>query len=84
MEIVLLAEEVQPSKRKQVFKGLFGEDLVMIDDDWDKPTESATTKLTKREYEALEGWASKFNMSKARFMRDCIKQRMKDLRMLCE
>ena len=68
-----------------MFKGLFGDDLVIVDDgEEEKPEISVTTKLTKREYEALEGWAYKFGISKCKFMRDCICQQMKDLTMITE
>ena len=80
MERVLLIDGVEDLRNKQVFKGLFGDDLVIVDDgEEEKPTVSVTTKLTPTEAAALEGWAYKFGISKAKMMRDMIKQQMKDL-----
>ena len=84
MERVLSIEGVEDLKGKTVFKGLFGEDLVIVSDEDEKPGITVATKLTKREHEALEGWAYKFGISKCKFMRDCICQKMKDLTMLTE
>ena len=84
MERVLLADGVEDLRGKTVFKGLFGEDLVIVPDEDETPSIAVTTKLTKREYEALEGWAYKFGMSKMKFIRHCLRQQMKDLTMLTE
>jgi hypothetical protein len=85
MDRVLAIEGVEDLKGKTVFKGLFGEDLVIVDDaEEEKLTVPVMTKLTKRENEALEGWAYKFGMSKAKFIRHCLRQQMKDLTMLTE
>jgi hypothetical protein len=84
MERVLSIEGVEDLKGKTVFKGLFGEDLVIVSAEDEKPEITVATKLTKREHEALEGWAYKFGISKCKFMRDCICQKMKDLTMLTE
>ena len=85
MERVLLADGVEDLKGKRTFKGLFGEDLVMVDDrEEESPSIPVTTKLTKSENEALESWAYKFGISKYKLMRDCIRQQMKDLTMLTE
>ena len=67
-----------------MFKGLFGEDLVIVPDEDEKPEITVTTKLTKREHEALEGWAYKFGISKYKFMRDCIREKLENLRILTE
>ena len=85
MDRVLAVEGVEDLKGKTVFKGLFGDDLVIVDDAEDeKPTVPVMTKLTKREHEALEGWVYKFGISKSKFIRDCICQKMKDLTMITE
>ena len=84
MERVLAIEGVEYLKGKTVFKGLFGDDLVIMPDEEEKPTIPVMTKLTKREHDALEGWAYKFGMSKSKFMRHCLRQQMKDLRILTE
>ena len=84
MDRVLAVEGVKDLKGKTVFKGLFGDDLVIVPDEDEKPTVPVMTKLTKRENEALEGWAYKFGISKCKFIRDCICQKMKDLTMLTE
>ena len=85
MDRVLAIEGVEDLKGKTVFKGLFGDDLVIVDDaEEEKLTVPVMTKLTKREHEALEGWAYKFGMSKAKFIRHCLRQQMKDLTMLTE
>lgn len=84
MERVLLADGVEDLRGKTVFKGLFGDDLVIVLDEEEKVNMPIASKLTKREYEALEGWAYKFGMSKMKFIRHCIRQQMKDLTMLSE
>ena len=84
MERVLAIEGVEDLKGKTVFKGLFGDDLVIVPDEDEKPTVPVMSKLTKREYDALEGWAYKFGMSKSKFIRHCIRQQMKDLTTLTE
>ena len=84
MDRVLAIEGVEDLKGKTVFKGLFGDDLVIVPDEEEKLTVPVMTKLTKREHEALEGWAYKFGMSKAKFIRHCLRQQMKDLTMLTE
>ena len=85
MDRVLAIEGVEDLTGKTVFKGLFGDDLVIVDDaEKENPTVPVMTKLTKREHEALEGWAYKFGMSKAKFIRHCLCQQMKDLTTLSE
>ena len=85
MDRVLAIEGVEDLTGKTIFKGLFGDDLVIVDDaEKEKPTVPVMTKLTKREYEALEGWAYKFGISKCKFIRDCITKQMKDLTTLTE
>ena len=85
MERVLSIEGVEDLRGKTVFKGLFGDDLVIVDDGEDeKPTVPVMTKLTPTEAAALDGWAYKFGISKCKFIRDCITQQMKDLTMLTE
>ena len=84
MDRVLAIEGVEDLRVKTVFKGLFGDDLVIVPDEDEKPTVPVMTKLTKREHEALEGWAYKFGISKCKFIRDCIRQNMKDLTILTE
>lgn len=84
MDRVLAIEGVEDLKGKTVFKGLFGDDLVIVPDEDENPEITVSTKLTKRENDALEGWANKFGMSKSKFMRHCLRQQMKDLRILTE
>ena len=85
MDRVLAIEGVEDLTGKTVFKGLFGDDLVIVDDaEKENPTVPVMTKLTKREHEALEGWAYKFGMSKAKFIRHSLRQQMKDLTTLSE
>lgn len=85
MERVLLAEGVESIEGKKTFKGLFGEELIMVNDrEEESPTIPVTTKLTKSENEALERWAYKCGISKYKLMRDCIRQQLKDLQMLTE
>ena len=84
MDRVLAIEGVEDLKGKTVFKGLFGDDLVIVPDEDEKPEITVTTKLTKREHEALEGWAYKFGISKCKFIRDCIREKLEDLRILTE
>ena len=84
MDRVLAIEGVEDLRVKTVFKGLFGDDLVIVPDEDEKPTVPVMTKLTTREHEALEGWAYKFGISKCKFIRDCIRQNMKDLTILTE
>ena len=85
MERVLSIEGVEDLRGKRVFKGLFGEDLVIVNDgEEEKPTVAVTTKLTPTEAAALDGWAYKFGMSRFKFIRHCLKQQMKDLTMLTE
>ena len=84
MDRVLAIEGVKDLKGKTVFKGLFGDDLVIVPDEEEKLTVPVMTKLTKRESEALEGWAYKFGISKSKFIRDCITKQMKDLTILTE
>ena len=67
-----------------MFKGLFGDDLVIVPDEEEKPTVPVMTKLTPTEAAALDGWAYKFGISKCKFIRDCICQQMKDLTMITE
>lgn len=83
MERVLSVEGVPDLRGKTVFKGIFGDDLVIVDDgEVEKPTVPVSTKLTPTEYGALEGWAYKFGIPKSKFIRDCINQQMRDLMML--
>lgn len=84
MERVLAIEGVEDLRGKTVFKGLFGDDLVIVPDEDETPSVVVSTKLTKREADALEGWAYKFGMSKMKFIRHCLRQQMKDLTMLTE
>lgn len=84
MERVLAIEGVEDLKGKTVFKGLFGDDLVIVPDDDEKPEITVTTKLTKREHDALEEYACQFGISKYKFMRDCIREKLEDLRILTE
>ena len=84
MDRVLAVEGVKDLKGKTVFKGLFGDDLVIVPDEEEKPTVPVMTKLTPTEAAALDGWAYKFGISKCKFIRDCICQKMKDLTMITE
>lgn len=85
MERVLSIEGVEDLKGKTVFKGLFGDDLVIVDDaEEEKLSVTVMTNITQREHEALKGWAYKFGMSKAKFIRHCLRQQMKDLTILTE
>ena len=85
MDRVLAIDGVDDLRGKTVFKGLFGEELVIVDDRRDeKPTVPVMTKLTPTEAAALEGWAYKFGISKCKFICDCITNQMKDLTMLTE
>ena len=84
MDRVLAIEGVEDLKGKTVFKGLFGDDLVIVPDEEEKPTVPVMTKLTPTEAAALDGWAYKFGISKCKFIRDCICQKMKDLTMITE
>ena len=85
MDRVLAIEGVEDFKGKTVFKGLFGDDLVIVDDRMEeKPTVPMMTKLTPTEAAALDGLAYKFGISKCKFIRDCITKQMKDLTMLTE
>ena len=84
MDRVLAIEGVEDLKGKTVFKGLFGDDLVIVPDEEEKPTVPVMTKLTPTEAAALDGWAYKFGISKCKFIRDCICQQMKDLTMLTD
>ena len=67
-----------------MFKGLFGDDLVIVPDEEEKPTVPVMTKLTPTEAAALDGWAYKFGISKCKFIRDCICQKRKDPTMITE
>ena len=83
MERVLLVDGVENIEGKRTFKGLFGEDLVMVDDrEEESPSIPVATKLTKSENEALESWAYKCGISKYKLMRDCIRQQLRDLEIL--
>lgn len=79
-----MADGVENLSNKTVFKGLFGEDLVIVSDEQEKTSVPVATKLTQKEYDALEGWSYKFGMSKSKFIRHCLRQQMKDLTMLTE
>ena len=62
MDRVLAIEGVEDLKGKTVFKGLFGDDLVIVPDEDEKPEITVTTKLTKREHDALEEYACQFGI----------------------
>ena len=80
-----MAEGVENIEGKKTFKGLFGEELIMVNDrEKESPTILVSTKLTKSENEALEKWAYKCGISKYKLMRDCIRQQLRDLQMLTE
>ena len=84
MDRVLAIDGVEDLIGKKVFKGLFGDDLVMYNDKYEKPTVSVATKLTPTEAAQLEELAYKFGVSKCKFIRDCITHRMKELAILIE
>lgn len=88
MEQVLLADGVEnldDLKCKQIFTGLFGDELVMVNErEIEKPSIPVTTKLTKSENDAMESWARRCGISKYKFIRDCIRQQLKDLDLLTE
>ena len=84
MDRVLSIEGVEDLRGKTVFKGLFGDDLVIVSDEEVKPSVPVMTKLTPTEAAALDGWVYKFGISKCKFIRDCICQKMKDLTMITE
>ena len=88
MERVLLADGVEnldDLKDKQIFTGLFGDELVMVNErEFEKPSIPVTTKLTKSENDAMEAWARMCGISKYKFIRDCIRQQLKDLDLLTE
>ena len=71
-------------KARRYSRGLFGDDLVIVPDEEEKPTVPVMTKLTPTEAAALDGWVYKFGISKCKFIRDCICQKMKDLTMITE
>jgi hypothetical protein len=85
MERVLLVDGVKNVEGKRTFKGLFGEDLVIVDDiEQESLSVAVVTKLTKSENDELERWALKCGISKSKLMRDCIRQQLQDLQMLSE
>ena len=88
MERVLLADGVEnldDLKGKQIFTGLFGDELVMVNKrEIEKPSIPVTTKLTKSENDAMEAWSRRCGISKYKFIRDCIRQQLKDLDLLTE
>ena len=88
MERAVSIGGVHDLRGKTVFTDLFGDDLVFDKkgkrDKKGKAKINVTTKLTEREYEALIEWAEAFGMSKAKFIRHCIIQHLKDLTMLNE
>ena len=88
MERVLLADGVEnldDLKGKQIFTGLFGDELVMMNErKIEKPSIPVTTKLTKSENDAMEAWAIRCGISKYKFIRDCIRQQLKYLDLLTE
>ena len=88
MERVLLADGVEnldDLKGKQIFTGLFGDELVMVNErKIEKPSIPVVTKLTKSENDAMEAWARRCGISKYKFIRDCIRQQLKDLDLLTE
>ena len=69
---------------KVVGKDLFGNDLVERErpEKKDTPTICVSAKLTRSEYKQLEAIAAKFGISKYQYIRDAIRQQMKDHEMI--
>lgn len=85
MERAVSIDGVRDLRGKMVFTDLFGDDLVFAENKTTaSPKIPVATKLTEREHEALIGWAQAFGMSKAKFIRHCIIQHLKDLTILNE
>ena len=85
MEITMPVECVENLENKEVFTGLFGEQLVNINTrNLEKPTFAITLKLTLTEIRQFELLRRKFGMSRSRFARHCICQQLKDLALLLE
>ena len=85
MERAVSIDGVRDLRGKTVFTDLFGDELVFEKNGkGGTPKIPVATKLTEREHEALIGWAEAFGMSKAKFIRHCIIQHLKDLMMLNE
>lgn len=83
MERAVSIDGVCDLRGKTVFTDLFGDELVFEKNEAKpSPKIPVATKLTEREHEALIGWAQTFGMSKAKFIRHCIIQHLKDLMML--
>ena len=85
MSIRTLSVEGVEKLQGQVFTDLFGEKVTVVDS---SEVESAiinvSTKLTPSENAAVERYAAQFHISKYKFLRDCIKQQLKDLDTLFE
>lgn len=85
MEMTMPIECVENLEGKEVFTGLFGEQLVNINTrDLEKPHWSVACKLTLSEIRQFEILRRKFGMSKYRFARHCICQQLKDLALLLD
>jgi len=84
MDKVLAIDGVEDLKGKTVFKGLFGDDLVIVPEENEKPTVPVATKLTATESAELDEWACKFGISKYKFIRDCIREKLENLKILSE
>jgi hypothetical protein len=71
-------------KGKVVGKDLFGNDVIEYERPEKKETPSicVTAKLTRSEYKQLEAIAAKFGMSKYQYIRDAIRQQMRDHEMI--
>jgi hypothetical protein len=71
-------------KGKVVGKDLFGNDVIEYERPEKKETPSicVTAKLTRSEYKQLEAIAAKFGMSKYQYIRDAIRQHMRDHEMI--
>jgi hypothetical protein len=63
---------------------LFGNDVIEYERPEKKETPSicVTAKLTRSEYKQLEAIAAKFGMSKYQYIRDAIRQQMRDHEMI--
>ena len=81
MEKTYPLEAVYDLRGKTLCKGLFGEDLVIVREE-ERPTVLVSTKLTKAESDAVEGWAYKFGMPKSKMIRDMIRQQLRDFAIL--
>ena len=68
---------------KVVGKDLFGNDVMEYERPEKKsPSICVTAKLTRSEYKQLEAIAAKFGMSKCQYIRDAIRQQMRDHEMI--